>query len=280
MESKRQKTILIIQDISCVGRCSMQVVLPVLAASGLRCAMLPTALFSTHTGGFGQVHRLDLLKDMEGIINHWQRLGLAFDAVYTGYLGAAAQAELVLSFLAQLMAPEGKLYVDPVMADQGKPYAFCGDDMVAGLKALCQRADVIFPNRTEAALLLGRQIIAGFEPEVPDQAQVLSLGAPQAVLTGVISQEGQIGVTAYSAGQEPKTLLHKRYPGSYPGTGDMLASAVIAGLMREHMLESACALALDFIDAAFAAAVSRPLPARYGLPFELALPGFIRALGG
>lgn len=253
--------------------------MPVLAASGLHCAMLPTALLSTHTGGFGQVHRRDLLQDMKDILSHWQRLGLVFDAVYTGYLGAYAQAELVLSSLGRLMAPGGKLYVDPVMADHGKPYAFCGEDMVAGLKALCLRADVIFPNRTEAALLLDQPIRAGVEPEAPRQTQVLSLGAPGAVVSGVVSQEGRIGVTVYAAQSAPTTLLHQRYPGSYPGTGDMLASAVIAGLMRGHPLELACALALDFIDAAFGAAVSHPLPARFGLPFELVLPEFIRTLG-
>jgi len=278
VDNNRQKTILIIQDISCVGRCSMQVVLPVLSAAGLSCAMLPTALFSTHTGGFGQVHRRDLLEDMTGILAHWQRLGLRFDAVYTGYLGAVKQAEVVLASLGQLMAPGARLYVDPVMADHGKPYTFCGEEMVAGLRLLCQQADLIFPNRTEAALLLGQPITPGLEPPVPEASAIASLGALEAVVTGVSTHTGQIGVTAFFRDRPARTLLHRRYPGRYPGTGDLLASVVIAGLMRGQPLEGACALALDFIDTAFLAAQRHPLPARFGLAFEAALPGLIKAL--
>jgi pyridoxine kinase len=279
VDTARQKTILIVQDISCVGRCSMQVVLPVLSAAGLNCAMLPTALLSTHTGGFGTVYRRDLKEDMTGILSHWRRLDLRFDAVYTGYLGGAAQADMILSSLDRLMAPGARLFVDPVMADHGKPYAFCGEEMVAGFRALCGRADVIFPNRTEAAMLLGLPISPGTEPEVPEKEAVLSLGAPHVVLSGVSSQEGQIGVTAYSSGKAPHTLERQHHPGSYPGTGDMLAAGVIAGLMRGLALDTACGLALDVIEDAFEAALRHPRPSRFGLPFEQALPGFIRALG-
>ncbi len=279
MNREEQKNILIVQDLSCVGRCSMQVVLPVLSAAGLCCAMLPTALLSAHTGGFGQVHRRDLTEDMAGILSHWQRLDLRFDAVYTGYLGSAEQTGMILQALGQLMKPGAKLFVDPVMADHGRRYAFCGEQMLAGFRALCARADVIFPNRTEAALLLGLPLTPGEEPPVPDQEALLSLGAPQAVVSGVLSSEGQIGVKVFSSGKEPGVLFRRRYPGAYPGTGDLLAASVIAGLMRGMALEAACALALDLIDGAFSFVMDHPRPARFGLPFEQALPGLIRALG-
>lgn len=276
---KSQKRILIVQDISCMGRCSMQVALPVLSAAGLHCAMLPTAILSTHTGGFGQVHRRDMREDMAAILRHWQRLGQRFDAMYIGYLGDASQAEMMLAALPRLTAPGARLFVDPVMADHGKPYTFCGPEMVAAFRALCQEADVIFPNRTEAALLLAMPLNPGTQPDAPDAQAILSLGAPQVVLSGVESKLGQIGLTAFEAGSEPRTLLRQRFPGHFPGTGDMLASAVIAGLMTEKDLVAACAIALDFIGEAFKAAAAWPQPERYGLPFERALPGLIRALG-
>ena len=257
----------------------MQVVLPILSASGLSCAMLPTALLSTHTGGFGQVYKRDLWDDMAGILRHWQSFDQRFDAVYVGYLGGAPQADLVLEALPQLMAPGARLFVDPVMGDQGKAYTFCGPDMVDGFRALCRKADVIFPNRTEAALLLGLPMAPGEEPDVPGESAILSLGAHQAVLSGVVSDEGQIGVTAYETGRAPQTFMRPRHPGSYPGTGDTLAACLIAGLARGKSLAAACDIALDFIAAAFDAAISHPRPARYGLPFELALLSFIRALG-
>lgn len=256
----------------------MQVVLPVLSAAGLSCAMLPTALLSSHTGGFGQVHRRDLSGDMQAILAHWRRLALRFDAVYVGYLGAAAQAQLVLSSLDQLMASGGRLYVDPVMGDHGQAYSFCGEELVAGFAALCRRADVIFPNRTEAALLLGQSLQPGKEPDIPDAQAILSLGAPQAVLSGVDSDGDQLGLMLFEAEKAPQTLLRRRYPGAYPGTGDLLASAVIGGLTQGLGLEAAAQAALDFIGSALEAAQAFGGPARYGLPFEVALPGLINAL--
>ncbi len=257
----------------------MQIALPVLSAAGLCCALLPTALLSAHTGGFGQVHRRDLGEDMAGILSHWRRLGLRFDAVYTGYLGAAAQAQLLLEALDTLMAPGARLFVDPVMADHGRPYSFCGEEMLDGFRALCARADVIFPNRTEAALLLGLPATPGEEPGMPERDAVLSLGAPQAVVSGAASGEEQIGVRVFSAGEEPRTLLRRRFPGAYPGTGDLLAASAIAGLMQGMPLAGACGLALDLMENALTEARAAPRPARFGLPFERALPGFIRALG-
>ena len=262
-----------------MGRCSMQIALPVLSCAGLHCAMLPTALLSTHTGGFGQVYRRDLQTDMAEILQHWQQFDQRFDAVYIGYLAGVPQADLILRALPQLMAPGARLFVDPVMADHGKPYAFCGPELIAGFRALCQKADVIFPNRTEAALLLDEPLLPGSQPKAPDAQALLSLGAPQVVLSGVESDEGpMIGLSAFEKGQAPRSLLRRRYPGSYPGTGDMLASAVIAGLMRGKSLEAACGIALDFIDAAFQAATAWPQAPRHGLPFERALPLLVHAL--
>ena len=289
------------QDVSGVGRCSVTAVLPVLSVGGLACALLPTALLSSHTGGFGPVHRRDLADDMALTLARWFDLGLRFDAVYVGYAASARQLRLVGDALPQLLLPEGKLFVahdrvdkqlplglpqlllpegklfvDPVMGDAGRRYSYCDEALLAGFLALCGQADVIFPNRTEAALLLGKPVAAGDDPLPPDPRELTGLGCKAAVLTGIADGAGGIGVRAEEKGSAPYETFRPRYPGAYPGTGDLLASAVIAGVMAGASLPAACELACDFLDDAFGHTARFNGEPRHGLAFEPALHRFGR----
>lgn len=266
-----------ITDIASVGRCSALVVLPVLTLSGASVSLLPTAYFSTHTGGFGAVHRLDMTQDMEGAIAHWQRLGLTFSAIYLSYVASAQQLQLIENALPTLLREGGTLYIDPVMGDHGRRYAFCGEDLVHAFARLCKKADVIFPNRTEAALLLGLPLTEGLEPAVPDIDSLRALGAKQVVLTGVARGE-ELGVMAVSNDAAPCQIFRKRQPGAYPGTGDLLAASVIAALQKGKSLAEACGIALDFLQAALINTARYAADSRFGLAFEEALPGLVQGL--
>lgn len=259
-----------------IGRCSLAVALPVLSLAGLMCASLPTALLSAHTGGFGVPHRLDLTRDMQAALSHWKGLGLRFDAVLVGYVAGAAQLRLVQDALPDLLVPGGRLYVDPVMGDHGRRYAFCGPELLSGFRELCAMATLIFPNRTEAALLLDQPLKDGVEPEVVDVQRLLALNARACVVTGVTRGE-QTGVMALSKDKPPYVTLRPRHAQSYPGSGDLLAASLVGALEQGADLTSACELACDFLDDCFSVAAQSTEQARFGLPFERALPALCLA---
>ena len=268
---KKQRRILVVQDISGAGRCSALAVLPVLSLAGFSCSLLPTAFFSTHTGGFGSVHRHDLSEDMRATLAHWERLDLRFDAVYIGYVASAAQLGMLEKALPNLMEAGAKLYIDPVMGDHGRRYTFCGEELIAGFKALSAKADIIFPNLTEAALLLGMPLVNGEDPAPPEPGELRSIGGKAAVLTGIRDGQGGIGVRAENWQDAPQAVFRPEYEGSYPGTGDLLASCVIAGRMLRASLPQACAIACDFLDEAFRQTVFIGSEPRFGLVFEPSL---------
>lgn len=274
---KQQSHLLLVQDISGVGRCSSLAALPVLSVAGIHCSLWPTMLLSTHTGGFGAVYKRNLLADMEGMLSHWLRLGLRFDMIYVGYVGSAEVLSLVEAALPDLLSFGGRLFVDPVMGDKGKPYAFCGEDLIDGFRRLASKADLIFPNRTEAAMLLGQALMPGVEPEMPDPEALLAMGSKGLVITGA-RQENGIGVLAQQAGKAAFATYRPWFEGSFPGTGDLLASAIIAAQSRGAGLPAACDLACDFLDQSLQKTVVFGAPSRFGLAFETALPAFCRAL--
>ena len=143
-----------IQDISCFGKCSLTVALPIISAMGIETAVIPTAVLSTHTGGFKGYTFRDLTGDIPQIASHWEKLGLSFDAIYTGYLGSPDQVQIVSDFFDSFGKEDNFIVVDPVMGDAGKLYAGFTDELVCGMRKLCAKADYIIPNMTEAALLL------------------------------------------------------------------------------------------------------------------------------
>lgn len=278
----KQKRVLAVHDLSCVGRCSLTVALPILSAAGLEASALPTAVLSTHTGGFTGMTFRDLTQDLPAIFAHWKTLGLAFDAIYTGYLGSAEQVALVEQLFDAFRGEQTKIIVDPVMGDHGKLYPGMSEKMPQLMKRLCQRADVIVPNQTEAALMLGRPYL-----ETPDQAEVDDLmqalremTRASVVLTGISPEEGKLGAAVYDreTGQSACPAA-PHMPGSYHGTGDVYASALTGAYMVGKTLVQAAQIAADFTQQSIVETLPLGLETRYGVCFERALPQLLRALG-
>lgn len=269
----RQPRVLVIQDISLIGRCSSLTALPVLSCAGINVTLLPTALLSTHTGGFPSPFRRILTDDMQRILDKWSPLPVSFDAIYVGYLASEDQFAVVERVLERFLEKDTQLYVDPVMGDHGRRYSGCTPRLTEGFLSLARRAHVIFPNRTEANLLLGWAPEAG--EDTPEYANalldgLLALGTWSAVLTGV-EEGGSIGAAIKEGGQPARMLMHHRVQGSYPGTGDLYASCVIAGLLTGKCLAEACHIAGAFLEQSMQWAVQAGREVRFGVPFECTL---------
>ena len=277
----KQKRVLAVHDLSCVGRCSLTVALPILSAAGLEASALPTAVLSTHTGGFTGMTFRDLTQDLPAIFAHWKTLDLAFDAIYTGYLGSAEQVALVEQLFDAFRGEQTKIIVDPVMGDHGKLYPGMSEKMPQLMKKLCQKADVIVPNQTEAALMLGRPYL-----ETPDKAEVDDLmqalremTQASVVLTGISPEEGKLGAAVYDreTGQTACPAA-PHMPGSYHGTGDVYASALTGAYLAGKTLVQAAQIAADFTQQSIVETLPLGLETRYGVCFERALPQLLRAL--
>ncbi len=271
------KRILAVQDISCVGQCSLTVALPILSACGIECCILPSAVLSTHTGGdFKGYTFRDLSDDIPDICRHWEAQGIRFDAVYTGYLGSARQASMVEHIMKTLLKPKGLKIVDPAMGDNGRLYTGLDHSLVDAMRRLCRLADVILPNITEACLLTGKQY-----REVHDGVYIASLldelaalGARRAVLTGVGYEPGMIGVVTYE-GTSGYYYEHHRVPRMFHGTGDVYASAFTGAYLQGKSLAEAAKIAVDFT----LACIENTTPEHwYGVRFEPMLPKLIDML--
>ena len=276
------KRLLTIQDVSCVGQCSATVALPVISACGVECAVLPSAVLSTHTGGFSAWTFRDLTDEMPKIEAEWQRQKIKFDAFYTGYV-CPVQIDPILSIMASAAKPGAVRFVDPVLGDNGRLYAGFGDDFPAQMARLCAGADYILPNLTEAAFLLGRKpVLEGYDRAFIEElaAGLHALGAKNVVLTGVSFERDLLG-TAVSDGAtvrydfNPRLARTSRETGMpfqgdmFHGTGDLFASVFSGATMRGLSLIDAAALAADTVCAAIEAT---PEAHWYGVAFERALP--------
>ncbi len=267
------KRILTVQDISCLGQCSLTVALPILAACQVEACPLPTALLSSHTGGFHQPHIRDLTDELPLIARRWKAEGMNFDAISTGYLGSIRQIELVEGIIDELLAPGGKVVVDPAMADHGKLYKGFDDAFVTAMGSLCRRADVLIPNMTESCMLTGLPVTA--EPEAA-AAALHGMGIPNVIITGVSEDPQTTGILISGAG-ERHWYSHRRIGGSYHGTGDMFAAAFLGAWMQEKSLVEAGNVAADFTVQCIANTAANPAH-WYGVKFETALPYLIRRL--
>ena len=270
--------ILTIQDISCVGQCSLTVALPILSACGHETAALPTAVLSTHTGRFQGYTFRDLTDDIPGICAHWEREGLDFSAVYTGYLASARQIALVRDVIRSRLRPGGVLIVDPAMADDGRLYSGFGTDVVDAMRTLCAEADYILPNVTEAALLAGMDYREKLDLAYAEQ---LAAGAAASerqtvILTGVGLEPGKTGFLLWNNGKSSYYSHEKLNCGGY-GTGDVFASAFTGALLRGCPAAQAAQIAAEYT--CRCAALTAQDPAHwYGLEFEPELSWLIRRL--
>ena len=278
---ERQKRALAIHDISCVGKCSLTVALPILSAADIACCCLPTAVLSTHTGGFEGYTYHDLTQDVMPIAEHWKRLGFSFDALYTGYLGSPEQIDLMIRLFELFNGRDVIRLVDPVMADYGILYPGFAKDFPQQMKRLCAHADVIIPNVTEATLLAGLPYRDGpFEVPYVEEllARLAELGPEKVVLTGVSLDEKNLGTAAWDDGKVTYAFA-ERMEGQYHGTGDVWGSAFLAALLCNKSLHDACQIACDFTTASVRFTLQKQTDIRYGVRFEAALPGLMRSLG-
>lgn len=272
------KKILTIQDISCVGQCSLTVALPILSAAGLETAILPSAVLSNHTGGFSGWTFTDLTEDMPKIRERWELEGIEFAAVYTGYLGSAKQIDYVKDIVKSRLIPGGRFIVDPAMADNGKLYAGFDAAFVEAMKKLAFSADIILPNITEAALLTGLEYKETYDSSYTDELtdKLLKNGAKTIVFTGISYKPETTGVLIVENGKQ-SYYEHRKIAGGCHGTGDVYASAFVGALENDFSAFDAAKIAADYTLECIEKTQGDDAH-WYGVKFESALPSLIKAL--
>lgn len=275
------KNIVTVQDISCVGRCSLTVALPIISAMGVETSVIPTAVLSTHTM-FKDFTFRDLTDEIEPISAHWRSMGLKFDGIYTGYLGSFEQLELMSAFADEFRG-DGILFVDPVMGDNGRLYSAFNEDFAAGMAKFCGKADIIVPNLTEASFMLKIPYVGeGYsEDYIKDILRGLTgLGAKKAVLTGISFRPDELGVMAYdSENDEFCSYSGEKIDGYYHGTGDVFASACVGALMNDLPLIDALRIATDYTCECIRLTPNDSRDKVFGVNFEKAIPMLIHSLG-
>lgn len=275
-----QKRAAAIHDISCFGKCSLTVAMPIISAAGIETAVIPTAVLSTHTGGFKDYTFRDLSEDIVPIAQHWKSENIKVDAVYSGYLCSKQQIYLVME-AARLISREDTLFIcDPVMGDGGKLYSGFDSDYPKYMLKLCAAANVITPNITEAAMLLG--IDYKEPPYTEDYINILLEGLylkthSGIVLTGVCFEERKIGAAVYD-GENKAYVFSDRLDAAYHGTGDIFASTLTAALLRDRSLKAAAQIAVNFTCGCIKKTMESNSDMRYGVNFESQIPNLIKYL--
>ena len=272
------KRVLTNQDISCVGQCSLTVALPIISACGIETAVLPSAVLSTHTGGFSGYTFRDLTDDLPKILEHWKKENLRFDAFYTGYLGSAKQIEYVRDILHSVRKEGSVNIVDPAMADNGKLYPGFDAAFVEAMKPLIADADFVLPNITEAALLTGIDYRESYNEEYVKALSegLVQLGAKTVVLTGVGYNPQTTGVSVYENGQI-SYYPHRKIAGGCHGTGDVYASAFVGAFLRGNSAFLSAKIAANYTVACIENTIGDKSH-WYGVKFETALPELVRKL--
>lgn len=239
--------ILTVQDISCVGQCSLTVALPIISACGVETCVLPSAVLSTHTGGFSGCTFRDLTEDIPAIKAHWKKENISFQAIYTGYLGSTRQIAYVAELFDEVAAPGCLKIVDPAMADNGKLYAGFDADFVEAMKGLCSKADYLCPNLTEACLLTNTPYDPDYDRAYIDEIlnKLTAMGCRNVIFTGVSYAPGKTGVVVLENG-EYAYYEHDKLPNSCHGTGDIFASAFVGALVRGKSAFEAAKIAADY----------------------------------
>lgn len=284
------KRIITVQDISCLGKCSLTVALPIISAMGVEVCVLPTAVLSTHTAFQGFTFR-DLTSDIVPISQHWQNQKFHFDAIYTGYLGSFEQLELMHQFIEDFGSTDTLTIVDPCMADNGSLYHGFSQEFAFAMAKLCSKANVIVPNLTEASFMLGIPYqSAGYDIEYIKKIlkDLAALGCQKVVLKGIEFAEnqeglkgvvGKIGVAAYdSQTQKFSWYFHKKMPQNFHGTGDIFASVLTGALIKNIPLEKAFAIAADFVVESIKCTLAEENYNWYGVNFEQAFPYLFKRL--
>lgn len=265
-----------IHDLSGFGRASLTVIIPILSTMGVQACPLPTAVLSSHTGGFNDYHFVDMTENMVKIIDHWKALDIAFDAIYSGFLGSPRQVDIVMDFIGAFARSEQFVVVDPVMGDDGKPYKTMGPEMIRQMQSLVSHADIITPNFTEAAFLLGEPY-----PDNLDERQIkqwilrlCEKGPGKVIITSVpvAGRKNLSGVVAFDREDGRFWKVDCTYiPAHYPGTGDAFASVIVGGLLQGDSLPIALDRAVQFVSMAIRSTFGYNYPSREGVLLERVL---------
>lgn len=274
------KRIVTVQDISCVGKCSLTVALPIISAMGIEAAIIPTAVLSTHTMFSGFTVK-DLTDQIKPITDHWKNEGITFDAMYTGYLGSFEQIDLMKEMADSFVKEGSLLFVDPAMADNGKLYPAFNEEFAKYMATLCAKADYVVPNITEACFLLGEEYKEKYDESYVKSLlkKLTDLGAKTAILTGVSFEEGKTGVMGYdSAKDEYYYYSHKKQSRSYHGTGDIFSSTCLGGIVRGLSWKDAARIAADYTSESIRLTIEDPKGNDYGVNFEEAVPFLLESI--
>lgn len=273
------KRILTIQDISCLGQCSLTVALPVISACAHECCILPSAVLSTHTGGFSGYTVNDLSEDFPAVKNHWLKEGISFDAIYTGYLGSTKQIEYVADIFDNLKRDDAKIIVDPAMADNGKLYWGFDMEYVKGMAYLCSKADIILPNITEACFLTGteykEQYDESFISELITKLKDICKGT--IIITGVTYDNNEVHIVIADK-DSTTSYVHRRINKSFHGTGDIFSSAFVGAYMNDKSIYESAKIASDYTVKCIENTIEDESH-WYGTKFETALKDLIAMLG-
>ncbi len=271
------KKVAAVHDLSCFGRCALTVVIPALSAMENQVIPIPTALLSTHTGGFSELHFRDLSDDMEKIFAHFSKLSLDFDAIYTGFLGSEVQIETVGRFI-EKFGKKSIVLVDPVMGDDGELYSTYTEQLMLGMRKLCEGADVITPNITEACFLTDTPYTETANMSESEARRfVLSLyeklsvlGAKQTVITGIVHSKSKSVATAAFDSRSNESFFYsvEKLEKGYPGTGDLFASVLLGKLLQKDTLEQSVKFASDYIHRVIEYSQQFDTPQREGVALE------------
>ena len=275
------KRIVTIQDISCVGKCSLTVALPIISAMGVEAAIIPTAVLSTHTM-FKNFTVKDLTDQIKPITAHWKSENMDFGAIYTGYLGSFEQIDLMKEMFDEFKTENTITFVDPAMADNGKLYPAFDEAFAKHMATLCAKADITVPNITEACFMTGMEYKTEYDEayirELLDK--MAALGAKITVLTGVSFEEGKTGVMGYdSTTGEYYYYSHDKISVSYHGTGDIFSSTCIGAMMNDMNWKEAMAVAADYTAECIRLTLEDPSEPWYGVNFEQAIPYLLKRIG-
>lgn len=271
------KRIVTIQDLSCLGKCSLTVALPIISAMGIETSVIPTAVLSTHTQFKGFTFR-DLTNDIPGIAKHWKKEQINFDAIYTGYLGSIEQINLLKRFFKEFKTDNNFIFVDPVMGDNGRLYSGFDEKFVMEMKRLCKDADIIVPNITEACYMLHREYKEEYSEEEIKKLliELTNLGPKYAILTGVSFEKNEIGVMAYNKDTNKFfSYFREKIPGKYHGTGDIFSSTLVGAIVNNNSLEDALKIAVDYVWETISDTYKEKGENTYGVNFEIKIPYLI-----
>ena len=275
------KRILTIQDISCVGKCSLTVALPIISALGVETAIIPTAVLSTHTM-FSNFTFKDLTEEIEPITNHWKSENINFDGIYTGYLGSMDQIDIISNLFDEFKTDDNLIIVDPVMADNGKLYPAFDEAFAAKMATLCAKADIIIPNITEASFMTGMEYKESYDEAYIKEmlSRLANLGARISVLTGVSFSEGSLGVMGYDKeNNEYFYYKHKKIDTCYHGTGDIFASTFVGALGNNLTWKEAIPIAADYTAKCIELTLADEKGRWYGVNFEEGIPYLLKRIG-